>query len=56
LAKRETESVVIDASVFADHHILYPKKAERHRRARLILVLFKCPRISWRHLATFLTC
>ena len=26
MAKRKTESVVIDASVFADHHILYPRR------------------------------
>ncbi len=37
MPKRTIQTVVVDASVFADYYFLYPRKPERHERARTIL-------------------
>jgi len=37
LSKETIQSAVVDTSVFADYYFLYPRKPERHKRARMVL-------------------
>jgi len=37
LSRKTIQTVVVDASVLADYYFLYPRKPERHERARVVL-------------------
>jgi len=37
LPKETIQGAVVDTSVFADYYLLYPRKPERHERARMVL-------------------
>jgi len=37
MSKEAIQAAVVDTSVFADYYFIYPRKPERHERARIIL-------------------
>ena len=37
MSKEAIQAAVVDTSVFADYYFLYPRKPERHERARMVL-------------------
>ena len=37
MSKGTIQGAVVDTSVFADYYFLYPRKPERHERARTVL-------------------
>lgn len=37
MSRKTIQTVVVDASVLADYYFLYPRKPERHERARVVL-------------------